>query len=256
MSLRFFSYACGTTAAMALMCSAAAADNADDLIKLGDCCAAKYQATEALQCYLPAEKQDPSNAKLLVRIAREYRHMMSDAKTTAEKLRLGGIALDYALRAAALAPNDSEAQLAPAIAYGRMLPYQGSKQQYEATRRIKAAADKAVKLDPDNDLAWHVLGRWHERLAGVGTAKRAMAALMYGLLPTTTNEEAVKCFKQAIKLNPNRPMHYLELGCTYVQMDRPSEARACLETGLAKADTEKDDPELKQHGRELLAKLH
>jgi len=46
-------------------------------------------------------------------------------------------ALDYAQRAAALAPNDSEAQLSPAISYGKMAPLQGMKEQIESARRIK-----------------------------------------------------------------------------------------------------------------------
>ena len=61
------------------------------------------RASEALDFYLAAEKLEPKNASLLVRIARQYRHLMADATTREEKLRLGGIGLDYAQRAAALA---------------------------------------------------------------------------------------------------------------------------------------------------------
>ena len=61
------------------------------------------RASEALDFYLAAEKLEPKNASLHVRIARQYRHLMADATTREEKLRLGGIGLDYAQRAAALA---------------------------------------------------------------------------------------------------------------------------------------------------------
>jgi hypothetical protein len=71
-----------------------------------------------------------------------------------------------------------------------MLPHQGSKEQVEASPRIKAGADKAIRLDPRNDVAWHVLGRWHKALANVGGVKRALGGLIYGKLPTTTNEAA------------------------------------------------------------------
>jgi hypothetical protein len=73
---------------------------------------------------------------------------MADATTREEKLKLGGIGLGYARRAAALAPNDSEAQLSPAISYGKLVPLQGIKEQMEAARRIKEAADKAIRLNP------------------------------------------------------------------------------------------------------------
>jgi hypothetical protein len=35
-----------------------------------------------------------------------------------------------------------------------MVPLQGIKEQTEAARRIKDAADKAIRLDPHSDLAW------------------------------------------------------------------------------------------------------
>ena len=42
------------------------------------------------------------------------------------------------------------------------------KQQIANSRLIKTAADKVIALDPKNDLAWHVLGRWYLALADVG----------------------------------------------------------------------------------------
>src|ERR1700743_2909281 len=91
------------------------AETASELIAKGDPCSARLQAAEALKCYLPAEKLDSKNAHLEVRISREYRHLMSDAPKTEEKLRLGGLAVDYARRAVALDPNNADAQLAVAI---------------------------------------------------------------------------------------------------------------------------------------------
>jgi len=180
---------------------------------------------------------------------------MVDATTREEKLRLGGIGLDYAQRAATLAPNDSEAQLSPAISYGKLVPLQGIKEQTEAARHIKVAADKAIKLNPQNDLAWHVLGRWNKVLADVNGIKRAVGSLLYGELPMGSNADAVLCFQKAIEINPNRLMHYIELGQTYAQMGKTADARRFIVKGLAMPDVEKDDPEIKRRGRETLAKL-
>lgn len=244
-----------TATVLLLTCSSLHAQSANELIKQGDAFASKWQTAEALKPYVAAEKLEPENPRILVRIAREYRHLMGDAAQKEEKLKLGGIALDYSLRAAALAPFDSEAQIAPAITYGKMLPFQGSKQQFEGSRRIKESADKALKLDPNNDLAWHILGRWHRVLADISMLKRLFAPLLYGKLPASTNEEAVTCFERAIKLNPNRLMHYIELGHTYAQMGRPADARKWINKGLGMPNVDKDDPAIKQLGRELLAKL-
>lgn len=238
-----------------LVCAASRAQSADDLIKKGDVFDLKFQSDAALKDYLQAEKLEPKNVRLLCRIARQYRQLMTDATVREDQLRLGAISLEYAQRAAALAPNDSEAQLSPAISYGKMLPYLGTREQVEDSPRIKEAADKAIKLDPRNDTAWHVLGRWHQVLADVGLLKRTLGQLIYGKLPESTNEEAVACFEKAIEINSHRPRHYIELGRTYAQMGRSADARQFIEKGLAMPAVEKDDPEIKRRGQETLAKL-
>ena len=228
---------------------------ADELIAKGDSYYVRLQAADALKFYLPAEKLEPNNVRLLVRISREYRHLMSDATNPEQKLSLGSTAVDYAKRAVALEPNDSEAQLAVAVSYGKLEPLEGNREKFEASRIIKDAADKVIKLDPSSDLGWHVLGRWHMALAGVSAFERSLAQFAYGKLPESTYEEAARCFEKAIELNPNRLMHYIELGRVYADMGRTADARIFITKGLAMRDTEKDDPETKRQGQELLANI-
>jgi Flp pilus assembly protein TadD len=244
-------------AALLLTGAALQAEPAGELIAKGDAFYIRLQAAEALKYYLPAEKLEPTNERLLVHISREYRHLMSDAARAEEKVRLGGTAVDYARRAVALDPNDPEAQLAVAISYGRLQPFEGNREKIQTSRIIKEAADKVIRLNPGSDLGWHVLGRWHEGLADINAARRALAQILYGeVLPASTYNEAVTCFEKAIALNPNRLMHYIELGRVYAQMGRTADARRFITQGLAMQDTEKDDPETKRQGRELLSKLH
>ncbi len=240
---------------LALVCGAARAETAAALIAKGDAFDERLQASEALQFFLPAEKLEPNNAALLVRIARQYRHLMSDTSSKKEKLRLGHISLGFAQRAATLAPNNAEAQLSPAISYGKMLPSMGSKEQVDASPRIKEAVDRTLKLNPKNDTAWHILGRWNRVLADMNPLKRMLAGALYGNLPVTTNEAAEKCLLKAIAINPNRLMHYIELGRIYSAMGRKEDARKFIEKGLSMPNKAKDDPEMKTIGQELLKKL-
>ena len=242
--------------ALALASPAIAAESAEELIQKGDVFYDKLQAAEALKFYLPAEKLDSNNVRLLVRIAREYRHLMSDATKVSEKKQLGTTAADYAQRAVALAPNDPETQLAVAISYGKMFPLQGTKQQIATLRLVKIAVDKVIALDPNNDLAWHVLGRWYLALADIGVTKRILARVAYGPLPPAKYADAAGCFEKAILLNPKRLMHYVELGCTYEKMGRDADARKFITEGLTMSETEYDDPETKNLGRQVLKKLH
>src|SRR5688572_4651588 len=204
--LKTFSTALALT--LALASSTTGTESAEELIRKGDVFYANLQAAEALTFYLPAEKLDSNNVRLLVRIARQYRHLMSDATNTSEKRQLGTTAVDYAQRAVALSPNDPEAQLALAISYGKILPLEETKQRIVTSRLIKNAADKVIALDPNNDLAWQVLGRWYFGLADLSGIERTWARIAYGKLPPSKYEDAVRCFEKAIALNTNRLMHY------------------------------------------------
>ena len=230
-------------------------ESAAELIQKGDVFYANLQATEALKFYLPAEKLDSNNVRLLVRISRQYRHLMSDATKPREKRQLGTNALAYAQRAVALAPNDPETHLALALSHGKLLPLEDTGQKIATSRLIKIEADKVIALDPTNDLAWQVLGRWYLALAEAGGAKRAWAQMFYDKLPPAKYEDAVRCFEKAIALNPTRLMHCISLGRTYAQMGRHADARKFITKGLAMPETEKDDPETKELGRQILKKL-
>ena len=231
------------------------AQSADELLLAGEPFDKRFEAREALTHYLAAEKVAPQDPRVLLRIARQYRHLMVDATKDAEKVRLGRLALGYAQRAVALAPNDSEAHLSVAITLGKLLPLLGKKEQVQTSPRIRSAVDRALALDPKNDLAWHILGRWHRVLADVSGVKRMLAGAIYGSLPKGSNEEAVKAFQKAIQLNPQRLMHYIELGRVYAQMGKKEEARRLIHKGLAMPNVEKDDHETKARGRETLTKL-
>lgn len=241
--------------ALCLMAGGTHAETADELMAKGDVFDRQLRAAEALEDYLPAEKLEPKNAQLMVRIARQYRHLMSDASDKNEKLRLGRISLEYAQRAATLAPNNSEAQLSPAISYGKMAPFLPSKEQANASSQIKQSVDRALQLDPKNDTAWYILGRWNRVLADINLLKRMLAGVLYGNLPVTTNEAAEKCLLKAIAINPNRLIHYIELGRIYAAMGRKEEARKFILKGSAMPNREKDDPEMRAVGQELLKKL-
>ena len=231
------------------------AQTADELLKKGEVFDQKYEPGEALKFYLAADKLEPQSVRIMVRIARQYRHLMVGASSKEEKVRFGRLALTYAKPAAALSPNDAEAQLAVAITLGKLMPLLTSKEQVETSPRLRTAVDKTLRLDARNDTAWHILGRWHRTLAEISGMKRALAGVVYGGLPPGSFEEAAKCLETAIAINPTRLMHSIELGRVYAQLGRKDDARRVLAKGLAMPNLEIDDPETKERAREELKRL-
>ncbi|MGI8430728.1 MAG: hypothetical protein ACR2MW_00335, partial [Chthoniobacterales bacterium] len=189
---------------LVLSCATSWSQSAGEFIRKGDISDARFDGGAALQSYLAAEKLEPKNVALLVHISRAYRYLMSDTAKTSEKLRLGALAVRYAERAASLGPRDGNAQLAVAISYGKLQPLVSSGEKVRTARTIKSQAQKALRLDPRNDLAWHVLGRWNMGYAELTGLKRKLAEITYGTLPAPTSAAASKCFEHAIALNPAR----------------------------------------------------
>ena len=213
------------------------------------------QAATALKLYQQLEVADPNNVDVLLGIARQYRHLMADTPTPAEKLRLLSLAMDYSRRAEKLAPDNAETHLAVAITYAKRVPLLSSKDQITTSRLLRNELDQTLALDAKSDLAWHLLGRWSEGYADLSSVRRTMGEMLYGKLPTATHEEAAACFQKAIAANPSRLMHYIELGRVYAAMGRKDEARKFIKKGLAMPSHEKDDPDYKKRGAETLATL-
>jgi tetratricopeptide (TPR) repeat protein len=220
-------------------------DTADDQLK----------TSESLAAYLEAEKLGGKDADLLRKIAREYALAMVDTKSKDEQHALGEKSLAYAQRAVATGPENALAHLALAICYGRVAPYLDNKTKITYSKLIKAEVDKALKLDPSIDYAYHVLGAWDYEMASLNPILRTLAKLVYGELPSASYEDAVKNFKKAIELAPQRVAHHVELGRTYAAMGYADLAREELNRGLALPNREKDDPGCKERARESLKKL-
>jgi tetratricopeptide (TPR) repeat protein len=225
------------------------------LMKKGDAYDAEFNAQKALECFLEVEKAIPANAALKVKIARQYVFRMRDLSSKTAQIESAQTALRYAEEAVKLAPKSSDAHLSIAICLGKLTPLLGNKEMIEASQRIKTSAEKAVALNPKSDLAWHLLGRWHQGVAGIGGMTRALASVVYGTMPQGSNEEAIRCFKKALEINPLRLIHHVELGRTYSQAGEPDLARKFLKAGLAMPNQDFDDPETKQRGRTALAEL-
>jgi tetratricopeptide (TPR) repeat protein len=226
-----------------------------ELVKQGDVHDVQFKPEAALLSYLPAEKLNPNDAALLVKIARQYVYRMAELPSKADQIKSGRIALAYSERAVKFEPKESDPHLAVAICLGKLSPLVGNKERIEASFRIKTEAEMAAKLNPKDDFAWHLLGRWNQELAQIGGMTRAVTMIVYGALPNASYDEAVKCFQKAIALNPNRLSHYVELGRTYALMGRKEEARKFIEKGVAMPNRDRDDPETKERGRKTLQSL-
>lgn len=216
---------------------------------------AAMETSAALALYLQADKLSPDNPTVLVGIAKQYGESMVDTTNKDTKIQRGEISLRYAKKALQVAPDFSDAHLAVAVCYGRLMDYEGAKTKVEYSRLVKIHADKAISLDPRSDYAWHLLGRWHRGIAEITPVVRGFAKVVYGGLPDGSNAEAAKAFRKAISLNPDRLAHYIELGIALLADGHLKEGKSFIEKGLSMPVKEKGDPESKAQGKAALADL-
>jgi tetratricopeptide (TPR) repeat protein len=225
------------------------------LLAQGDAYDARLDTAHALESYLQAEALGRSDADLLWRIARQYALSMNDTGAKNEQKRRGERALEYANRAVAANPRSAKAQLAAAVCYGRLIPFGDTKTKVTYSRLIKQHAETALQLDPTDSYAYHILGAWNFELAKLSPFMRSAAKLIYGELPSASNEAAVQYLREAVSRAPERVSHRVELGRAYAALGNANEARSELQAALGLPNREKDDPESKRRAVETLRQL-
>lgn len=234
--------------------AAAFSQSASEWVQKGDAFEAAGKSKDALEAYQNAEKTKPNDSALLVKIAKQYGDLMPSLGGAAKKAA-SAKSLEYSRKAVAANPKSSDSHLAVALSLGKGTEFMGNREKIEASREIKTAADTALRLNPKSDYAHHMLGRWHQEMAGMGGAARAIAKMIYGGIPNGTYQEALGHFASARKINSRRLIHQIEYGRTLAMMDRDAEAKTEIQKGLNMPHREADDGESKARGRETLNSL-
>ncbi|MEA3187243.1 MAG: hypothetical protein QOD99_1073 [Chthoniobacter sp.] len=224
------------------------------LLQQGDAEVSRRNLPAALGAFEQAEKIDPQNPEVLLRISQQNSDLIAEAPRPEEAKTFAHKALDFAERAVALAPRNAKAHLAVAVAYGRLTDFATNKAKLEYSRNVKIEATRAAELDPHEDYAFHVLGVWNYRVANLGAVMKLLAKIIYGGIPEASNEEAVRNFKKAIDLAPQRIIHHQELARVYDTSGKRELARKEWQTVLALPAQNSTDEKAQREAAEAVAK--
>jgi len=209
---------------------------------------------EALALLDDSLRRNPNAAELRWRRSRvrvELGLRASDKERQRELYRLG---LEDARAAIAADSLNSRAYVAAAIAAGRLALVSGPRAKVELARQIRAYIDRALALDPNGDIAYHLRGRWRYEVATLSFFERTLVRLIYGGLPDASLEEAAEDFRRALALR-ERVVHHLELGRTLLRLGDREGAIHELERALALSPTDPDDTTYQEEARRLLARI-
>jgi len=224
---------------------------------LGDSLEKKWDHAGSAAAYLQALEINPASYEAAWKAGDQTTETAKKlpAKDKAGKEAAFEKARQLCVNAIAIDRKGYEAHFRLSVALGRLALFRGGKEKINLAKKVKAEADTAVALNPNADLAWHVVGRWNQDLANLSWALRAVAKIIFGGIPPASNDDAVAAFQKAISIDPNHIEHHLELARTYKLMGKKELMKAPLQKVLELPNVEEDDPEFKAEAGEMLAKL-
>lgn len=200
--------------------------SADDAYLKGD-------FSKAIDGYRELLRADPKNYEATWKLARAINDQAIGMKRSKEQKERFVEAQQLAEQATKLNPKDSKGFLYLSIAEGKVALFEGGKTKVQLGKKVKTHAEKAIELNPGEDLAYHVLGIWHREMATLNPILKAFAQWFYGKLPDASLDSSVENLKKATELNAKGVANYVELGVTYMEMKKWPEAKTAFEKALS-----------------------
>lgn len=226
-----------------------------ELLSQGEAFEQKRGTRPAIKAYLAAEKLSPTNAEVLIRLAKQYSDLIFETPLETEQKQLAVRCLDYARRAVESGPTNARAHLSVAICLAKNFPYLDNQTKVNYSREVKQRTEQAIALDPREDLAYHMLGRWHFEVADMNGFLKLLMRAFYGGLPKGTFELAAANFRKAADFVPGRVIHRVELARTLLKTGNRKAALEQLKSCLAFKPTDKDDADAQTTARKMLGAL-
>lgn len=213
----------------------------------------------AVQCFEEAVKLNPDDLLCLCMAAKQWSDLTfyHDVETARERQVVNIKALEYAERAAELHPKSPGGHMAVCVAKGRLGLFMDNKTKVTLAKEAQEAAQLAIELGPDNDVAHHLMGRWHYEMSKLNVVVRTIVRVMYGTqLSSGSKEEALQSYKKAIELAPGRLIHFVEAGRVLAELGHKDEARKYLEASLEKDIEDINAWQTRFDAEELLAQMN
>jgi tetratricopeptide (TPR) repeat protein len=197
----------------------------------GDSAFTQLRYTEAREQYLGELRTAPRNAAVLWRMARLMN--VSAGTTTGEEKHDGYREAErYARECVAADSTVAEGHTWLAVSLGNLAMFEGSKAKIRLANEIKRELDRALVLNPNDDIAYSILGSFYRALGNVSWIERQLAAVFLGTLPSGGFPEAEAALKHAIALAPGVLRHRYELGLLYADWGKDEDARRELQECL------------------------
>ena len=228
------------------------ADHLSTAVEAGDAELAKFDLDTAIRDYRLALQSQPNNYEATWKLCRGLVDEGTLTRLRADQKLRFVEAERLARRAVALHPEDANGHLYLAVAVGKLALFEGGKRKVELSKEVKVEAEKALALNPNEDIAYHVLGVWHREMTKLNWLLKQFAELLYGDLPASSLDESLKNLRHAAELAPENVAHQVELAKTLVAVGSWGAARKTIDHAQMMRNTWVTDNYYKTEAAEML----
>jgi len=228
----------------------------DTLMVKADSAYEAYDNKAALELYSKILELDENNYEASWKLSRAYVDVGETFTNNEERKAYYQKGEEYARKAVEIDSIGSKGHLYLSIAIGRVALDARNKEKIRLSKEVKAEVDKALTIDPNDDIAWHVLGRWHRKMATLNWIQKSFANIFLGGVPKEASvENAAECFQKSIEINPYHINHHLELGITYQKLKQKDKAITEFNKVIELPEADSDDVNHKKEAEKRLQKL-
>ena len=227
-----------------------------DLVAAGDTAFQRLDNQAAMESYQKGLEMDPQCYEAAWKLARAYIDL--GEKLTDKEQRKGYYlkAHELAKKAVEINPKAAKGHLYLSISLGRVALDAGGKEKVRLSKEIKNEVDRALAIDPNDDIAWHVLALWNRNISTLSWIEKQFANIFLGGIPKEASvEKAVEYLKKAIQIKNGHINHHLELGITYEVLDKKDPAIKEYKKVLELPISDADDKDHKAKAEESLKRL-
>jgi tetratricopeptide (TPR) repeat protein len=227
--------------------------NVSTLLHQGAQLESAFNEEEALKVYQQALHIEPHNIIALCHCSDLDCRIGNRQESKEKKMDYFKAARSYADSAYQLDSTNSEVNIVMAFSIGRIILLQSGREKVAGAGAIKRYAENAIKYDPANYKAWHILGRWHYEVSGLGLIERTLARWFYGALPDASLQESIRDYEKSMALRPDFMLNYLELAKACHRDGQKARAIQLLQHLGTLTDEMYDDRTVRREGQQLLA---
>jgi len=153
--------------------------------------------------------------------------------------------------------TSSKAHYILAAAIGRASLTKGKKERVKRAGEIRSEALRAIELNPSEDGAYHVMGRWNAEIMRLSGLSRFFAKSFLGgaIFSEASWQGAVDNMNKAIEYHPDWIYHHLDLAEILIDRDQYSAARNELKKVEELPVADAMDPRYKQDAQLFLSQI-